>query len=83
MEYPEHEKMKAVKAESQAIGEFLEWLRSRNVILCEYVEGRNFPQHHELENKSEEKIIAEYFGIDLKKIDAEKQAMLDSLRADA
>lgn len=26
MRYPEHEKMKAIKDKSQAIGEFLEWL---------------------------------------------------------
>jgi len=34
--YPEHEKMAAVQSASGAIGEFLEWLQSRNITLCEY-----------------------------------------------
>lgn len=38
-QYPEHEKLEAVKDESQTIGEFLEWLLSEHgVTLCRYEE---------------------------------------------
>jgi hypothetical protein len=35
MLYPEHEKLKAIKDKSQAIGEFIDWLESeKHVQLC-------------------------------------------------
>lgn len=33
--YPEHEKLKAIKDQSQAIGEFIEWLKSQGYYICE------------------------------------------------
>lgn len=35
-EYPEHDKLTQVREQSQAIGEFLEWLEGRGVNLCRY-----------------------------------------------
>lgn len=37
-QYPEHEKLLAVKEQSQAVGEFLEWLGERGVRLMEWLE---------------------------------------------
>lgn len=35
--YPEHEKLDEIKDQSQAIGEFLEWLgREKSIELCEW-----------------------------------------------
>lgn len=140
--YPEHEKMEAVKADSQTIGEFLEWLFSNGQELCvwrdegnngesfyiEHVIGENgicnrcgddrhcrhvhfsvgtivyedgagycspninFPDRKKNAkhrswgegfvpiNRNIEKTLAEYFEIDLNKINDEKRAMLESLR---
>lgn len=82
-EYPEHEKLRAIQEQSQTIGHFLEWLAvEKDVMLCkadpEYTGDRSpfWPIR-----KSREKLLADYFGIDLKKIEQEKQAMLDKLRA--
>ena len=89
-EYPEHEKLAAVRVRSQAIGEFLETMSRRGVVLCTYQESRSeldcaggrlyqdsgfYP-----ENEPIGKRLADYFGINLVKIDAEKVAMLGNLR---
>jgi hypothetical protein len=117
-EYPEHDKLKAVIEESQAIGEFLDFgLPKQNLALYEFVihdcecswcergQGHRSPMHtaeqrdtmfdknerriHDAvqistwqpTHRSIQKILAEYFGIDQKKIDNEKAQMLAALRA--
>lgn len=77
--YEEHEKMKLIKNESQILGEFLSWLkdeREPNIILCEY---DTYDQCSEC-RKNIEQILAEYFKIDLNKIEKEKQQMIEGLR---
>jgi hypothetical protein len=78
---PELEKMGRVREESQAIGEFLEWLSStKHVHLAQSVEGYNFPQHFAYQT---EELLAEFFEIDLKKVEAERRAILASLRGES
>lgn len=74
-EYPEHDKMKAVAEKSQAIGEFLEFGPGQ---LCEWNDdlGEFLPISGGIT-----KLLATYFEIDLDKIEAEKRAMLDTMRA--
>jgi hypothetical protein len=96
MSYPEHEKMKAVHEESQAIGEFIEWLGWKKEIRFakwikesvthEDIWGKNPPKTTEIDNFIQielpiEQTLAEFFNIDLTKIKQEKRAMLDELRA--
>ena len=39
-QYPECEKMSAVRDQSQSIGKFLEWLQDKkDISLCEMIEG--------------------------------------------
>lgn len=77
-EYPEHEKLKAVQAESDAIGTFLE---ESGFVLSEYrdvdgfAESRLLPVQH-----STQQILADYFKINLPELGREKVRMLDSLR---
>jgi len=74
---PECDKMKAVQKQSQAIGEFLEWLLcEKNLQLCEW-DGlyKMIPDH-----TPTEELLAEFFGIDLKKVEQEKRAILDFMR---
>lgn len=77
--YPEHQKMRAVKSRSQEMGSFIDWLGACSISLCSiervYGNDRWFPI-----NKSIETILAEYFVIDLKKIEDEKDAMLAEIR---
>jgi hypothetical protein len=88
-EYPECEKMLAVKSKSQPIGEFIEWLRGeRGIVLAKWCDkdedgedyldsgySRLVPVHIRIED-----LLAEYFGIDLKRIEQEKRIMLSKLR---
>lgn len=76
--YPEHEKLAAVKDQSQAIGEFLDWLNGDGVHLARWDEewDRYFPVHESINA-----LLARRFGIDLDRIEAEKRAMLDEIRA--
>jgi hypothetical protein len=88
--YPEHEKLESVQPQSQAIGEFLEWLsmggsndEKRPVYLAYYprtaVEGH---RAHELDfypMKTEE-ALAKFFEIDLVKLEREKRQMLKECR---
>lgn len=73
---PELDKMLAVKDQSQTIGEFLDWLTEvKGYVLAEYDENdRLYPKYSSIET-----LLAEFFGIDLKKIEEERRAILKSL----
>lgn len=75
---PEIDKMHVVKDRSQAIGEFIEWIRSeKGWEIASYNDGgeRLWPV-----NTSIERLLAEFFGIDLDKVEKEKRALLNQLR---
>lgn len=78
--YPEHDKLHEVKKDkSQAIGEFLEWLQSsRGVILGEWLEG--YEDRLQPISEDIQALLAEYFEIDLDKIEEEKCQMLEEMR---
>lgn len=82
-EYPEHDKMAAVTDRSQVIGAFLDWLlneRKPPVALATPSEAQWDYAGHDVVNISIEKLLAEYFSIDLDRIAAEKDAMLETIR---
>ncbi len=81
-EYPECEKMKAVNDKSQSIGEFLEWLASeKRVYLATYLETEEVDADKLcLWHQSKESLLAEFFKIDLKKVEDERRAMLEKIR---
>jgi len=75
---PELNRMHAVHDKSQAIGEFLEWLTGeRGLVLAEWREGRAVPRPARAQTQE---LIAEYFEIDLTKVERERRAILKSLR---
>lgn len=75
---PELDKMKGVKERSQSIGAFLDWLQSeREIVLAEY-EYRGETLYPI--NLSIEKLLAEYFEIDLEKVEQERRAILAHIR---
>jgi hypothetical protein len=63
---PECDKLLKVKDKSQTIGAFLEWAQEADLIQLD---------------RSINDVLAEYFEIDLDKVDKEKRAILDGLRA--
>lgn len=74
--YPEHEKLDKIQETSNSIGTFLEWLSSTKQIRFAKWDREVFVQ----QSMEIEKWLAEYFNIDLKKLEEEKQAMLKELR---
>jgi hypothetical protein len=78
-EYPEHEKLKKIGATSQAFGEFLEWLQNeKRIRLCTTVEGDD---ELRLVHTPITDWLAQYFEIDLKKLEEEKRAMLEKFKS--
>lgn len=73
--YPEHDKLRRIQDKSQAISDFLDWAKEKRIILSEYISEDLFPTL-----MSKDNLLAEHFGIDLKKLEQEKRAMLDKLR---
>lgn len=78
--YPEHIKLHAVAERSQAIGAFID---ESPYILAEYQEVDGFKDPILVStSKSITQVLADYFEIDLDKIEAEKRAMLEAIRAE-
>ena len=78
-QYPEHDKLAKISSKSQIVGEFMEWVQDRHCAsLHHYVMDHNFPVSL---NISIRDLLAEFFEIDQKVIDQEKQNMLDKVRA--
>ena len=69
--------MLKVKDRSQQIGEFLEWLTGQGVELCVYHDERGYEPVRE----TTEQLLAEYFDIDLAKVEQEKRAIMKTVRA--
>lgn len=97
-QYPEHEKVKALGERRDAVQAFLDWLcdekryviagwvdrcvrcqQSEALCECRRFEGSDvlFPAH-----AGREALMADHFKINLKKLEKEKVAMLDALRAE-
>ncbi len=81
-QYPEHEKLQAISDVSQEIGEFLDCGRWT---LCELRDAGtrawNGTAIQNFQPVNIQDALAEYFGIDQKKIEAEKRQMLEAIRA--
>lgn len=89
--YPESEKLLEVKEQSQEIGEFLTWLKSK-VALATWEENEDedtndylpellYPVGKYSGDNGTQRLLAEYFGIDLDKLDAERMQMIKELQA--
>lgn len=81
MEAPECDKMIAIQDKSMILSNFVDWLGSSGYAICTFEETPGYPKEQWISiRKSYEKLFAEYFGIDLKKVEQEKRAVLESLR---
>jgi len=65
--------MLAIKDKSQIIGEFLEWLKTNDMYVEAFGEDDSAP--------GTERLLANYFNIDLEKVEQEKREILKELRA--
>lgn len=73
--YPEHERMSTIVDKSQAIGEFLEWLNeTKGYRICKNLAGELWPIRTDTEH-----LLAEYYGINLRKLESEKREMIHDI----
>jgi hypothetical protein len=83
--YPEHEKMKEISDKSQVVGEFLAWANENGMWIARYqtrwvnASGESVDELVPVATPTVE-LLAQFFEIDLGKIESEKQAMLDEIR---
>ena len=82
-EYPQCDKLLAVKDKSQVIGEFLEWLQGeKNLVIAEWDYGDSNTDEDPLVRHrfNIQELLAEFFEIDLVKVEEERRAILDEQR---
>ena len=91
---PECEKMAKVAPVSQEIGRFLDWMQQEKEFLftryhvhseqCEDEDGSYecgfYKDALEIVHVQPEKLLAEFFQIDLDKVENERRALLDAIR---
>ena len=76
---PELDKMRAARDTSQTIGDFIDWLSYNDMRICDYCdygEGEYHPTRLTIEQ-----LLAKYYEIDLNKVEEERCAILNELRA--
>lgn len=74
--YPEHAKLTKISGKSQTIGEFLDWLLNESEYQLGTVERDKLVPTY----VSIEKLLGKYFGIDQKKLNLEKERMIQEVR---
>jgi len=82
MNCPECEKMAAVQEKSRELTNFVDWLREQGYAICEErIYEDSYPKERWVAiKKSFEQLFADYFGIDLKKVEEERRALLAEIR---
>lgn len=77
-ETPELDRMveRSKDGHSQEIGEFIEWLGETGYEICRWYGGE-----YEYVGRTPEAWLAEYFGIDLEKVEKERAAVLAFVRS--
>ena len=78
--YPECEKLRVVQSVSHAQGEFVDWLiNEKEIFLAQYIEDVDELRHCRTPLQH---LLAEFHGIDLRKVEEERRAMLEEIRKD-
>lgn len=79
---PTLDKMRAVKAESQKIGAFIDWLTTNAMPICKETSDPRYGSEMAPITDSTENLLARYFEIDLEKVELERRALLAELRGE-
>lgn len=78
-QYPECEKMAAVKDKSQLIGEFIEWMRDEQgfeICIRSWYSREYIPMGMTIKI-----LLAKFFDIDLNEVEKERRQMLGEMRS--
>ncbi|MFA5152110.1 MAG: hypothetical protein WC554_06110 [Clostridia bacterium] len=81
--YQETTKLVKVSPESLKLGAFLDWLQNQGIHLCKWEEthcSAGDPEDLVEIRTPKEKLLAQYFEIDLDKVEIEKRNLLEEIR---
>jgi len=79
--YPELEKMRAVREKSMLLSEFVDWLEQNDMRICVRTKSNGvYASPYESVPMRYEELFAKFFDIDLKKVDQERELVLEELR---
>lgn len=82
--YPQLAKMQEVNPRSEVVGEFLDWLEQNSLFIGRYIIPDGFRREVAVPiSDSTEQLLAQYFKIDLKAVERERQSILDEVRKGA
>lgn len=77
---PECEKLAAVSEDSNKIGNFIEWLRGTMGMDIAIWENERLVEADYRGDYGINRLLAQYYGIDLDKVEEERRALLEWLR---
>jgi hypothetical protein len=77
-QFPNLEKMQAMQAKSQPIGEFIDWLGQNGMAICTSDGGPRGDRFTPVMASTEE-LLARHFNVDLKAAEKERRAVLATL----
>lgn len=81
-QYPMSEKLASVADQSQRLGEFIEWLESKGMTISEYVRYEGYSELRlEPVSTGVERLLADYFEIDLNEVEKERRRILAELNS--
>jgi hypothetical protein len=72
-ETPELDKMHAARADSQPVGEFLEWLSNQGLQICRFNRGI---EQYQADYRTIEQMLADWKGINLTQVETERRAVI-------
>lgn len=80
VETPMLDKLQSVQVETEAIAQFLEWLRdTKKLFLAEYNEGLFYP-YLTIAHMDIHGLLSEYFELDMQKAGEEQRTILEAVR---
>lgn len=77
-QFPQLAKMQAVQEQSQAIGEFIDWLGQNGMVICASEDGMRGGRFYPVMVPTEE-LLARHFEVDLRAAEKERRATLAAL----
>ncbi len=81
-ECPECDKMIGVQDQSDTLTSFVDWLNENGYTICTLEKTDGYPREQYIPHRETyEKLFAEYFNIDLNKVEKERRALLEAIRA--
>jgi nucleoside-specific outer membrane channel protein Tsx len=80
---PELDKQRAVieSGASETVGDFYNWLDEKGYVLARWEVDGNENDYLGFVHINPQQLLAEFFGIDLDKIESERRAILEELRS--